>query len=160
MHPYCLYSTPPPILSLFHCPHPTAALLLYQLSCIHCGEIFPPGQTELSLVGHGAQCSGAVKFSRGYVCFSCNYSTPHKNSLGRHVRIHTGRKPHACGSCEYSTINLYDLKRHMMRHTGLKPFSCVECGFKTNQKCNLRTHVRLRHLREPVRRPAPAVRTY
>lgn len=125
---------------LFTFPGPCA-------SCIHCGEMFPCTD-EYSLVSHGAGCPGAKLFSRGYVCFACNYSTPHKNSLGRHVRIHTGRKPHNCDECGYSTINLYDLKRHAMRHTGLKPFQCTLCPFKTNQKSNLRTHVRLRHLRE------------
>lgn len=116
------------------------------LSCIHCGLLLPTAD-ELSLVQHCSSCPGSPGTGPRlhYICYACPYRTAHRNSIGRHVRIHTGRKPHACVQCNYSTINLYDLKRHMLRHTGAKPYACGVCSFRTNQKCNLTTHMRLRH---------------
>ena len=47
----------------------------------------------------------------------------HKQSLARHMLLHTGDRPHACTVCDYKTAYKHCLTEHIRIHTGEKPFS-------------------------------------
>ncbi|XP_045598527.1 protein tramtrack, beta isoform isoform X15 [Procambarus clarkii] len=53
-----------------------------------------------------------------YRCPLCTYRARRKDSLIRHLRMHTGERPYRCPKCPYAAIQKSDLDRHLTsRHT-------------------------------------------
>jgi len=69
-----------------------------------------------------------VKGPHGYLCThaGCGESLKTRFSLKRHMKKHTGEKPHACPyqGCTKRFPESSTLKRHVRIHTGEKPFKC------------------------------------
>ena len=83
------------------------------------------------------------------VCTTCRYETSHSSHMTRHMRAHSGNKPHACVHCNYRCSQKANLERHVRsRHSGLKPFSCPHCDYCSAQKSHIEGHVRARHSNE------------
>jgi uncharacterized Zn-finger protein len=80
------------------------------------------------------------------VCEFCQYETNHSSHMVRHIRAHTGNKPHACSHCHYRCSQKNNLDRHIRaRHSNLKPFKCPHCDYHSSQKSHINGHVRAKH---------------
>ncbi|UYV65658.1 hypothetical protein LAZ67_3004988 [Cordylochernes scorpioides] len=76
-----------------------------------------------------------------FKCEYCNYETPVKNHLRRHMCTHTGEKTFKCEYCDYEAAQKKNLTYHLYTHTGEKPFKCEYCDYETAQKISLTNHL-------------------
>uniref|UniRef100_A0A3Q0T9P4 C2H2-type domain-containing protein n=1 Tax=Amphilophus citrinellus TaxID=61819 RepID=A0A3Q0T9P4_AMPCI len=62
-----------------------------------------------------------------YACDWCCKSFAQSADLRRHLRTHTGERPHRCTFCSKSFSQRGNLRRHLRIHTGERPYSCPFC---------------------------------
>ncbi|KAM3848290.1 zinc finger protein 202-like [Vipera latastei] len=85
-----------------------------------------------------------------YECSYCGKRWPCQSQLRRHVKIHTGERPHKCTDCGKSFSNSSNLSQHKRVHTGERPYSCKDCGKSYRRRASL-----LQHERETCRKGNP-----
>lgn len=77
-----------------------------------------------------------------FVCELCKKAVKTIHSLRRHMKIHTGEKPHKCKLCEKSFVEPGNLTKHLRKHTKDKKHQCNECGLRFYERNKLAIHIR------------------
>nr|XP_028576049.1 zinc finger and SCAN domain-containing protein 23-like isoform X1 [Podarcis muralis] len=77
-----------------------------------------------------------------YECSYCGKRWPCQSQLRRHVKIHTGERPHKCPDCGKSFSTSSNLSQHKRVHTGERPYSCKDCGKSYRRRASLLQHER------------------
>jgi len=83
-----------------------------------------------------------------HMCNYCNYTTPKRYLLSRHMKSHSEERPHKCSVCERGFKTLASLQNHVNTHTGTKPHRCKYCEANFTTSGELVRHVRYRHTHE------------
>jgi len=86
--------------------------------------------------------------SQAHMCNYCNYTTPKRYLLSRHMKSHSEERPHKCSVCERGFKTLASLQNHVNTHTGTKPHKCKYCEASFTTSGELVRHVRYRHTHE------------
>ncbi|TRY80822.1 hypothetical protein TCAL_07495 [Tigriopus californicus] len=87
-----------------------------------------------------------------HMCNYCNYTTPKRYLLSRHMKSHSEERPHKCSVCERGFKTLASLQNHVNTHTGTKPHRCKFCESCFTTSGELVRHVRYRHTHEKPHR--------
>ncbi|GAB5365696.1 hypothetical protein AAMO2058_001080000 [Amorphochlora amoebiformis] len=81
-------------------------------------------------------------------CYICKIPLSSRESLIRHLRLHTKELPYECPHCKMRFNQHFQLQCHIRRHTG-QLYRCQECGagfaVKSNYNRHMRTHVGVRN---------------
>lgn len=64
---------------------------------------------------------------RTFECGECSKTFPQKWGLTRHMRTHTGVRPHTCTTCDKSFTQLCALRRHEQTHDDTLRWKCDVC---------------------------------
>ncbi|XP_076060169.1 uncharacterized protein LOC143036552 isoform X2 [Oratosquilla oratoria] len=90
------------------------------LSLVHSGSgrlsMAPGNVVPLEMRGVGGEASQQEQPMgppSGLRCPICGRSSSRRDNLERHLRSHTGEKPHQCPWCPYKSLYKYCLKKHM-----------------------------------------------
>ncbi|KAA0189216.1 hypothetical protein HAZT_HAZT009594 [Hyalella azteca] len=84
-----------------------------------------------------------------FKCPLCNYKSPRKGHVERHILIHSGEKPYSCSECNYRSHTKDAMALHARVHSGHKKFICCRCNYATNRKIYLERHLAL-HDNDPT----------
>ena len=73
-------------------------------------------------------------------CSVCEKEFAFQSWLIRHLKSHTGEKPHKCELCNKMFSLRDNLQQHLKAHSGEKPMKCDFCEQSFNQKYKLKKH--------------------
>lgn len=82
------------------------------------------------------------------MCNYCNYTSPKRYLLTRHMKTHSEERPHKCNICDRCFKTIASLQNHINTHTGVRPHKCKECDSAFTTSGELVRHVRYRHTYE------------
>ena len=89
------------------------------------------------------------KMKKMLPCDFCGKCFDRPSLLNRHLRTHTGERPHVCDICDKGFSTSSSLNTHRRIHSGEKPHECQVCGKRFTASSNLyyhrMTHVKVRN---------------
>ncbi|XP_065358590.1 uncharacterized protein LOC135952518 isoform X5 [Calliphora vicina] len=80
-----------------------------------------------------------------YRCEKCSYVTHIKARFSKHVKYHS-MPMIKCVTCDFRTPYKWNLDRHMKNHGGAGPFKCAACDFTADIKQSLTVHEMNHHV--------------
>uniref|UniRef100_A0A1B0AUP8 C2H2-type domain-containing protein n=1 Tax=Glossina palpalis gambiensis TaxID=67801 RepID=A0A1B0AUP8_9MUSC len=80
-----------------------------------------------------------------YRCEKCSYVTHIKARFSKHVKYHS-MPMIKCVTCDFRTPYKWNLDRHMKNHGGTGPFKCAACDFTADIKQSLTVHEMNHHV--------------
>lgn len=86
--------------------------------------------------------------SQLHMCNYCNYTSPKRYLLSRHMKSHSEERPYKCSVCERGFKTLASQQNHVNTHTGVKPHNCKFCSSCFTTSGELARHTRYRHTHE------------
>ncbi|XP_061196867.1 RE1-silencing transcription factor A-like [Saccostrea echinata] len=78
-------------------------------------------------------------------CRYCEYTSPKRYLLMRHMKSHSEDKPHKCNICDRGFKTMASLQNHVNTHTGTRPHKCKECESAFTTSGELVRHIRYKH---------------
>lgn len=95
-----------------------------------------------SLRAHEREDHAHTKFFR---CNRCSYVTHIRARYSKHVKYHS-MPMIKCVMCDFRTPYKWNLDRHMKNHGGAGPFKCSACSFSADIKQSLTVHETNHHI--------------
>ncbi|CAG7719500.1 unnamed protein product [Allacma fusca] len=90
--------------------------------------------------------------SKQFGCMICPKKFRFKSQLNRHVKIHTGDRPHSCDVCGGTFASRWHLSRHQMTHlVEQKVFFCDLCLTAFSRKKNFELHSKVHAKQKPFK---------
>ena len=87
-----------------------------------------------------AGSSGKRSGKKMLPCDYCGKCFDRPSLLNRHLRTHTGERPHVCNICGKGFSTSSSLNTHRRIHSGEKPHQCGVCGKRFTASSNLYYH--------------------
>ncbi|XP_059933980.1 transcriptional repressor CTCFL isoform X2 [Mesoplodon densirostris] len=106
------------------------------------------GQAHVEKANAAKSQKKAKEVKRTFHCDICTFTSSRISSLNRHMKTHTGEKPHMCHLClkAFRTVTL--LQNHINTHTGTRPYKCGDCDMAFVTSGQLVRHSRYKHTHE------------
>ncbi|CAG5122138.1 unnamed protein product, partial [Candidula unifasciata] len=94
----------------------------------------------------------AANFGAQLMCDYCDYTSPKRYLLTRHMKSHSDERPHKCKECDRGFKTPASLLNHSNTHTGTRPHKCKTCEAAFTTSGELVRHIRYRHTFEKPHR--------
>ena len=89
-----------------------------------------------------SQSPPGIPFGDQLMCTYCNYTSPKRYLLSRHMKSHSEDRPHKCTICSRGFKSLASLHNHINVHMGVKPHKCKSCESEFTTSGELIRHIR------------------